>query len=367
MNAELTRREFLALLGATSVAVDALSAAKFPGWAMGPFVKLPKPVLSPTPDSRFRCPVLGKEVSFESQNVFNAAAIVRKGKVYILYRSDGESWWDWHGRKMPTCRIGMAFSSDGRHFTRYGKPVVYPDDDDFKQYEWPGGCEDLHIVEDETGTYYMNYTTWTGERDSMCIATSKDLVHWTKHGPAFRKYAPDKIWGSRSGVVISRQVGDRLIATRIGGLYWMYYTHPCWLASSENLIDWKPSVRRVFTEFRRGYFDSASNEAGAIALLRDDGILIMFNAQNQTPERGGTPEFLGWTQGQALLDRNDLMRIIARLDKPFLYAEFDWEKRGYTNDAIVANGMAPFRGEWLLYYGASDRHIGLAVYRPHTE
>jgi hypothetical protein len=36
----------------------------------------------------------------------------------------------------------------------------------------------------------------------------------------------------------------------------------------------------------------------------------------------------------------------------------------FTPPAVVANGLAHFHDEWLLYYGAADRRIGLAVYRP---
>lgn len=126
---------------------------------------------------------------------------MRDNKVYLLYRADdGPNDTAW-GR---TCRIGIAWSEDGRIFTRRGKPVLFPDEDVCKPYEWEGGCEDLHIVEDESGTYYMNYTAWNGKRDALLVATSNDLVRWTKHGPAFAKLAPERVVGTRSGVVVTR-------------------------------------------------------------------------------------------------------------------------------------------------------------------
>ncbi len=45
-------------------------------------------------------------------------------------------------------------------------------------------------------------------------------------------------------------------------------------------------------------------------------------------------------------------------------SEYDWETKGFTNGATVANTLVPFKGQWLLYYGAADRHIGLAVFTP---
>ena len=325
------------------------TADAYPDWQMGPFVKHPKPVLSPTPGSRFQCPILGKEVRWEEQNVYNPAAVVRNGKVYLLYRADdknpGLKW----GR---TCRIGLAYSEDGINFTRHPTPVLYPDNDPWKQYEWEGGCEDLHIVEGEDGAYYMNYTTWNGGGDTMSVATSRDLYTWTKHGPAFRKATPGNV-GGRSGVVVSRLEGNRLIATKVNGKYWMYYTHPCALAWSDNLIDWTRADKSVWP---------GNHESGAIALLRDEGILVMFNTQGwkkPLPYQGGT-----WTLGQALIDRNDLTTVLKHPDQPFLYPELDWEKRGFTDFTTVANTVVPFKGRWLLYYGAADRHIGLAVFTP---
>ena len=179
----------------------------------------------------------------------------------------------------------------------------------------------------------------------MSIATSRDLFHWTKHGPAFRKHAPDKVMGSRTGVVVSRLVGNRLVATKIDGKYWMYYTHPCGIAWSENLIDWVPTGKAVWP--------GGGREAGAIALLRDDGILLM--------TQGGHYALGAWTLRQALIDPNDRKTVLKEQKEPFLYPEYEWEKKGFVGNTTVANGLVLFNGKWMLYYGAADRVIGLAT------
>jgi len=320
-----------------------------PEWEMGPFVKLAAPVLSPAPESKFQCPLQGKEVHWEEQNVYNPAVVVRGGKVYLLYRADDKCWWKFGTEDQATSRIGLASSEDGRHFTRHPLPVVFPDKDAFTKYEWPGGCQDLHVVEGEDGAYYMNYTAWgEGGMSSMCVASSTDLIHWKKHGPAFRKSTPENVSG-RTGVVVTRLVGDRLIAAKINGKYWMYYTRPCALAWSDNLIDWTRADKSVA---------GGHQEAGAIALLRDKDIVLMFNTQaHDSPD---------WTIGQALIDRNDLTTVLKDRNKPFLYPELDWEKVGFVPNTTVANTLVPFKGRWCLYYGGADRHVGLAVFTPKT-
>jgi len=319
--------------------------ASLEGWEMGPFVKHPEPVLRPNPNSVFTCPIMGKDARWEEMNTYNPAAVVKDGKVYLLYRADGHNPECGWGR---VCRIGLAVSEDGIHFTRRPEPVLYPANDEFKKYEWAGGCEDLHVIEGEDRVYYMNYTTHTGRNapiaDTMSIATSRDLVHWTKHGPAFQKYNPDKVYNSRSGVVVSRRVGDRLIAAKIDGKYWMYYTHPCASAWSENLIDWHWTGKAIWP--------GGGREAGAIALLRDDGILVM--------TQGGPSPLGGWVLWQALIDRHDLAKVLKQQQEPFLWPEHDWETKGMTGYTTVANALIPFQGKWMLYYGGADTVIGHA-------
>jgi hypothetical protein len=96
-------------------------------------------------------------------------------------------------------------------------------------------------------------------------------------------------------------------------------------------------------------------------------MVSLYNGMNGGGEGGDRSLPAGWPgPGLALFDRVDPARILDRLDRPFLKVDRDWERKGFTNDAVVSNGLAFFRGEWLLYYGAADRRIGLAVFRPPT-
>ena len=98
-----------------------------------------------------------------------------------------------------------------------GEPVFYPAEDDQKAREWPGGVEDPRIVEREDGTYVLTYTQWNRETYSVGIATSRDLKHWTKEGPAFLtalggKYASLKY---KSAGIVTRLKDGRLLAAKI--------------------------------------------------------------------------------------------------------------------------------------------------------
>ncbi|MCI0419163.1 MAG: hypothetical protein L0312_08090, partial [Acidobacteria bacterium] len=112
--------------------------------------------------------------SWEAKDVFNPAAIVKDGKVYLLYRAEDRTGiGKWNG----TSRLGLAVSDDGLHFQREPEPVLVPTE----EYEKPGGCEDPRIVEHD-GSYYVTYTAYDGKQARLCLASSKDLRRWTKHG-----------------------------------------------------------------------------------------------------------------------------------------------------------------------------------------
>jgi predicted GH43/DUF377 family glycosyl hydrolase len=67
------------------------------------------------------------------------------------------------------------------------QPVFYPAEDSQKAREWPGGVEDPRIVEAPDGSYVLTYTQWNRQTYTIGVATSPDLIHWTKHGPALAK------------------------------------------------------------------------------------------------------------------------------------------------------------------------------------
>ncbi len=215
------------------------------GWALLPFIKVDSvnPVLLPDSSQMFYCPVLRRPVKWEEKDVFNPAAVVRNDTLFLLYRAE-----DKIGKYAGTSRIGLAWSTDGIHFTKHPVPVFYPDNDAQKKFEWEGGCEDPRIVEDETGTYFMTYTSYDGKVARLMVASSKDLYHWVKHGPVFAtahngKYS--SFW-SKSGSIVSRLNNGKIVAVKINGTYWMYWgDQNIWAATSDDLIHWTPVLHEA--------------------------------------------------------------------------------------------------------------------------
>ena len=140
-------------------------------WMLGPFEKADEanPILTADPESSFYCPLSKKQTGWESAYVFNPAAVVRDGKVCLVYRAEDHSGKEIGKR---TSRLGLAESSDGIHFVKRAEPVLYPACDEQESREWPGGCEDPRIVETEDGLYVMTYTQWNRKNANLAIATS---------------------------------------------------------------------------------------------------------------------------------------------------------------------------------------------------
>jgi predicted GH43/DUF377 family glycosyl hydrolase len=342
-------------------------------WTFGPFDK-PKdanPVITPSPASRFRSAMSDTIARWEEHATFNPAAVVKDGRVFVLYRAEDAS-----GERMiggHTSRIGLAESQDGLHFTRRSAPVLYPDTDAQRPYEWPGGVEDPRIVEAEDGSYVLTYTQWNRRIPRLAVATSRDLVHWTKHGPAFAQAYGGKYrdLDSKSGAILARVEGSRVIATKVGGMYWMYFNVPdILIATSDNLIAWTPledmngTLLKVLSP-RPGHFDSWLVEAGPPALITEHGILVLYNAGNS--DRDGAPDLPPrvYTGGQALFDRGNPLKLVARSDAPFIKPTEDYERTGqYPHGTTFVEGLVPFRGRWYLYYGTADSRVGVAVWDP---
>src|ERR1700677_4320908 len=226
---------------AALVSAAALQAQTAATWQIGPFTRPENgnPVIAPRASSTFTDPVSKKPVHWEALHTFNPAAIVRDGKIFVLYRAEDDSGTMEIGGH--TSRLGLAESTDGVHFTRRDAPVFYPAKDAQEAREWPGGVEDPRIVEREDGTYLLTYTQWNRKTYSVGIATSRDLTHWTKHGPAFLTAAGGKYADLqyKSAGIVTRFDPDkgRLIAASINGKYWMYWGEgTIRLATSTDLI-----------------------------------------------------------------------------------------------------------------------------------
>jgi predicted GH43/DUF377 family glycosyl hydrolase len=326
------------------------------------------PVLRADSTLRFVDPVTGDTVRWQKADVFNPAAIVRNDTLFLLYRAEDNPAAGIGGR---TSRIGLAFSTDGLHFTKFPEPVLYPDSDAFIHLDYPGGVEDPRVVMTTDSLYVMTYTSWNNRMARLSIAFSDDLRHWQKKGLAFDKAYDGKfrdIW-SKSGSIVTEMKEGRLTAARLKGKYWMYWGEQFInLAWSENLSDWFPLVdemgelKQLVTP-RKVRFDSRLTECGPPALITRRGIMLLYNGKNAEDALADPMLPKGtYSVGKVIFNLSNPEQVVYRSDTSILKPSLPHEMTGqYKAGTTFAEGLVFFKSKWHLYYGTADSFVGLAV------
>ena len=301
-----------------------------------------RPILSPQDDG------------WESAGTFNPAVIFvadegqsshspSGGKFVMLYRAQD---------KAGTSRLGYAESTNGIHFTRLAEPILSPSAD----YEAGGGVEDPRLQK-ISDTYYLTYTGYNKKEAQLCLATSRDLLHWERRGVIVPAYAGNwNVAWTKSGAIVPE---------KIDGKYWMYWlgtardkTDQMGLSFSTDLLHWTEATDSPVLPRRPGKFDARVVEPGPPPILTRHGIVLIYN---------GADDKLVYRTGVAIFDRNDPRKLISRTDDPVFAPAKDWEKAGQVPNVVFVEGMAPAptdsgpsSSEFLFYYGAADKYVGVA-------
>lgn len=343
---------------------------RMPDWALNGFKRPAKsiPVIAPDSSLVFNCPCSKTVVHWAGNDTFNPAAIVKDGRIVLLFRAE-DNYGKGIGQR--TSRIGYASSKDGIHFLTEPEPVMYPDNDEQFSLEWPGGCEDPRVAVTKDGMYVMMYTQWNRKTARLAVATSRDLKHWTKHGPAFGKAYDGRFRDlfCKSGSIVTDIKNGKMVIAKVNGKYLMYWGERFInLATSEDLINWTPmldengGLLKLATP-RKGHFDSDMTECGPPAIITDKGILLIYNGKNLGGKnRDRRYASNSYCAGQMLFDLKDPCKLKGRLDEAFLVPEKDFEKCGqYPDGTVFVEGLVLYRGKWHLYYGCADSLVGTAI------
>jgi beta-1,2-mannosidase len=266
-------------------------------------------------------------------------------EIVMLYRAQDASG---------TSRLGFAESIDGIHFIRRPDPVLSPEAD----YEKDGGVEDPRLQR-FGGTYYLTYTGYNKKDAQLCLATSRDLIHWERKGVILPAYKGNwnKGW-TKSGAIVPEKIDDK---------YWMYWlgtatdkTDQMGLSYSTDLIHWTEATQTPVLPRRPGKFDSRVVEPGPPPILTERGVVLIYN---------GADDSLVYRTAVAIFDRHDPRKLLSRSDTPIFAPEKEWEKVGQVPNVVFVEGLLQlresrntsfYRDYFVFYYGAADKYVGIA-------
>src|SRR6266849_8189314 len=200
--------------------------------------------------------------AWESAGTFNPAVVFHNGKFVMLYRAQDASG---------TSHLGYAESADAIHFTRRPEPVLSPEAD----YEKDGGVEDPRLVK-FGDIYYLTYTGYNKKDAQLCLATSKDLIHWQRKGVILPAYKGNwNVAWTKSGAIVPEKINSK---------YWKYWlgtaadkTDQMGLSYSADLLHWTEATQTPILPRRPGMFDSRVVEPGPPPILTPRGIVLIYN------------------------------------------------------------------------------------------
>jgi predicted GH43/DUF377 family glycosyl hydrolase len=218
------------------------------------------------------------------------------------------------------------------------------------------------------GSYHMLYIGWDGVGYQTGLATSADLVNWTRIGcvgPRDPKSQWTKYNLAISSILRDKNLESRGDAKKVGGKYlsaWHAYPRPgleegaavIGLAWSDDLLHWKLTDPILFPQ------DGAPWEHGGLYrpdLLEDRGTYYLYyNAKTDSlPQSEGG----GWREQTGVATSRDLTKWVRYEGNPIL--------RNGTRDArdgrFASNPyVVRHRDLWGMYYfGLNYHHPGKAI------
>lgn len=307
---------------------------------------LQNPILSPIP-----------EHPWESEAVFNPAAIVDQGRVHLFYRalgSDGIS------------RIGYGVSGDGVHFERLSYPVydqnnnprlappkklsyatlTYNRDLYASGGGW-GGVEDPRAV--ILGNHlYMSFSAFEGWDSIRITLTALPLHSLRAHN-----------WNWKKPLYLSpRQQTNKnwvLFPEKIHGKYAILHAltpapQIAYVDSLDTLPE--PIQSNSYRSGRPGHWDAFVRGAAAPPIRTEVGWLLLYHGMN--PE-----ENIGYKVGAMILDFNDPTHILFRSASPIL-EPVEWYENDWKAGVVYASGAVVFQDQLFVYYGGGDKRIAVA-------
>jgi predicted GH43/DUF377 family glycosyl hydrolase len=314
------------------------------------------PIIEPTPYS-----------FWESEAVFNPAAVVHNGRIHLFYRALG-------GDGMS--RIGYTSSKDGIHFDgRLPYPVYVAENVATAMSHYPytsparltydttlyasgggwGGCEDPRAVKID-GRIYLTFNMfngWNSMRVAFTSISEKDLE--------------EKKWNWSNFVYLShpddRQKNWVLFPEKVNGKFAIFHNldkgdHARVHIAYVDRLDMSQTPTQKEAPDPHTLPDHIvawhhrTRSAAAPPIKTKDGWLLFYHAMDKDdPGR--------YKVGALLLDLKDPQKVLYRSSHPILEPDL-WYENDWKPGIVYVSGAVVKDGTLFVYYGGGDKHVAVA-------
>ncbi|MCX6751537.1 MAG: hypothetical protein NT161_02085 [Candidatus Nomurabacteria bacterium] len=307
--------------------------------------------------------------AWESQAVFNPAAVYADGRFHLFYRALGNDG---------ISRVGYASSKDGINFDeRLSYPIYFVENAEEMKKHWPftspahydialyasgggwGGCEDPRTVL-INGHVYMTFNVFNGW-DSMRVAVTSikeenllnkkwlwnNFSYLSKLGDRQKNWVlfPEK-FNSKFAIFHNLDLGN---PSQVGVAYVNN------LDNSETPQGSAPGSEAPDPQLLPDHivaWHKRTRSAAAPPIKTKDGWLLLYHAMDK--DDGDR-----YKLGALLLDLKDPEKILYRAQHPILEPDA-WYENDWKPGIIYASGAVVKNGKLFVYYGGGDKHIGVA-------
>ena len=312
-------------------------------------------------------------LGFENEGVLNPAVISDGKSIHLFYRAVQNGNYSSIGY----CKLNDPLSVAERSDT----PVIFPQ----SGYE-SQGVEDPRITKIDD-LYYLTYTAFNKINALGAFATSKDLVHFEKHGlivpqityEEFKNLAESKGKLSEKYLRYNKRhhtlkkpykklfVWDKNVIffpRRIGGkLFFLHRIRPDIQIVAVN------DLHELTKEYWENYFlhfhehivmepkyrhEVSYIGGGCPPIETKHGWLLIYHGVHDTIKG------YVYSACAALLDLKDPSKEIARLPHALFSPEQEWELNGEVNNVVFPTGTVLSGDTLYIYYGAADELIACA-------
>jgi len=292
------------------------------------------PILKPDPNH-----------PWESKAVFNPAAVVLNGKVFLLYRALSHN---------NVSTIGLAVSEDGFNITeRLEEPIYIPRAPFEKKLEnssLNSGCEDPRVTVIGNDLYMLYTAVCVATRNlTVRVALSKidvgdflnrDFDKWSYP----ELISPPGVW-DKDAVLFPEKVKNKYVFAH-------RFFPNIWIDFQESVVPDTWIKGWDYIQIRKESWDSVRIGAGAPPIKTTEGWVMIYH---------GVGPDNAYKLGAMLLDKHNPTSVLSRLSYPILEPKEQYEKEGEVNNVVFTDGCVLIDDTLFVYYGAADKYIGVAT------